>query len=331
MAFRGGSRSIRQAYEDHFARMDGRRVTVHRVVNVVEKRNSVARPDSEFERGFTEDQWYGSPRSYQEPRGSHSEDGYPPNDRRYFDEKPNYSSFRRNSSPSRNESSYSQQGYARDDLRHQLSSRNSGRAHHFRKRTSRGQGPGQRGDAEDYRSPKSLVITRERSPGRREAPSTVRSGSNTNRSFSPDRERGYTPKHKSGLGTSQTPASSVDGSPRSSPSSKEKTPASAVETEETAAAAASVDSKPGQEEDVKARRLEAIKSKALEIEKHYRQDCETFRTVVKMLVAKEPSLDSLLQDPLDKNLLEIKERCLDALRSFVTELDEILEQPDISE
>lgn len=60
---------------------------------------------------------------------------------------------------------------------------------------------------------------------------------------------------------------------------------------------------------------------------HYRQDCETFRTVVKMLVDKEPSLDNLLQAPLDRNLLEIKDRCLDALRHFVKELDEVL-KPD---
>ncbi|KAM6936985.1 uncharacterized protein FYW49_020803 [Xenentodon cancila] len=328
MSFQRGPRSIREAYEEHFARMDARKVTLHRVVNVVEKRSSVPRSDLEFERGFAEDQWYGSPRSYQESRGYHNEDGYPPNDRRYFDEKPNYSSFRRNSSPPRNESSYSEQSYSRDDLRHQLSSRNGSRAQHFRKR-SRGQGPAQRDDADDYRTSKSLVITRERSPGRREAPPTARSGSNTNRSFSPERERGYTQKHKSGSMASHTPTSSVDGSPGSSASSKEKAPASVVESEE--AVAASVESKMTPEEDLKARRLEAIKAKALEIEKHYRQDCETFRTVVKMLVSKEPSLDSLLQAPLDKNLLEIKERCLDALRSFVTELDEILEQPDISE
>lgn len=49
-----------------------------------------------------------------------------------------------------------------------------------------------------------------------------------------------------------------------------------------------------------------------------------------MLVAKEPSLDNLLQAPLDENLLEIKERCLDALKHFVKELDEVLEQPDTS-
>lgn len=61
---------------------------------------------------------------------------------------------------------------------------------------------------------------------------------------------------------------------------------------------------------------------------HYRQDCETFRTVVNMLVEKEPSLDKMLQAPLDKNLLEIKQRCLNALRNFVKELDEVIEQPD---
>lgn len=55
----------------------------------------------------------------------------------------------------------------------------------------------------------------------------------------------------------------------------------------------------------------------------YTQDCETFRTVVKMLVAKEPKLDSLLQAPLDENLMEIKQRCLDDLRRFVKEQDEV--------
>lgn len=56
----------------------------------------------------------------------------------------------------------------------------------------------------------------------------------------------------------------------------------------------------------------------------YRQDCETFRIVVKMLVEKEPGLDNLLQVSLDKNLQEIKQRCLDDLRHFVKELDEVL-------
>lgn len=42
-----------------------------------------------------------------------------------------------------------------------------------------------------------------------------------------------------------------------------------------------------------------------------------------MLVAKEPRLDELMQASLDKNLLEIQERCLDDLRHFVKELDQV--------
>lgn len=300
------------------------------------------RTGMEFDRGFNEDSWYGSPRNYQdsyqdnyqEGRG-HSEGSYPPNDRRYFDDN-NFGNYRRHSSPPRNGASYSQQSYGRDDLRHQLDSRNSGRPHQFRKR-GRGLGPPQRTeqdrkakeDRDDYRTCQPLVITRDRSPGRREAqPSvTVRSGSNTsNRNFSPDRDKGYPyqqaqPKHKPNVVTCHTPSSSVEGSPHSSGSSKEKPSASVAESEEVAAA--SMEPKLTPEEDFKARRLEAIKAKALEIEKHYRKDCETFRTVVKMLVAKEPSLDNLLQAPLDANLLEIKQHCLDALKNFVKELDEI--------
>lgn len=47
-----------------------------------------------------------------------------------------------------------------------------------------------------------------------------------------------------------------------------------------------------------------------------------------MLVAKEPGLDNLLQVSLDKNLQEIKQRCLDDLRHFVKELDEVLKAKD---
>lgn len=42
-----------------------------------------------------------------------------------------------------------------------------------------------------------------------------------------------------------------------------------------------------------------------------------------MLVAKEPRLDELLQASLDKNLQEIQEHCLDDLRHFVKELDQV--------
>lgn len=330
MAYQHGRKSIREAYEEHFAPKDSREVIVHRVVNIVEKRNPMPRPGLDFDRGY-EDQRYGGPRSYQSGRVYHSEDGYLPDDSQYYDENPNYGSYRRNSSPHRSDGTHSQQGYGRDDLRHQLSSRNRSRGHDPRKR-GRGYGPPPppppREDYDDYRSSKSLVITRERSPGRREGHPPIRSGSNTNRSSSPDRDKGYPyqPKHKSNTTKSYTPSSSVEGSPHRSVSSKEKPSASAAETEEVAAASAEPKLTP--EEDFKARRSEAIKAKVAEIEKHYRQDCETFRTVVKMLVDKEPSLNGLLQAPLDKNLLEIRQHCLDSIKSFVMELDEILEQPD---
>ncbi|KAM9352197.1 uncharacterized protein ABDE67_007053 [Symphorus nematophorus] len=323
MAYRRGPTSIREAYEGHFHGMDSREVTVHRVVNIIEKRSHG--PEMEYDRGFHEDQ-YGGPRHYHDGRDFQGNGLYPHTDHRYYDEDPNYSNYHRNSSAPRNEASY----YNRDDLRHQLGSRTRSRARpHYRNR-GRGSGPPQRDDRKDYKSSPPVVGKRERSPARKEAQPPVRSGSNTSsRSFSPDRDKGHAheqaqKKHKPNVQTSQTPSSAVEETPQSSASSKEKTPASVAETEEEVVAA-SVEPKPTPEEDFKARRSEAIKAKALEIEKHYRQDCETFRTVVKMLVDKEPSLDNLLQAPLDANLSDLKERCLDSLKHFVKELDEVLE------
>ncbi|KAG8012794.1 Periphilin-1, partial [Nibea albiflora] len=285
-------------------------VTVHRVVNIVEKRNPMSQSGMELDRGFNDDKLYGGPRGYQDVRDPHGEGSYPPNDHRFFDS-PNYGGFRRYSPPPRN---------VRQAWK---SSRGGG---YFRNR-GRGSGPPSREDRNDYRI--SPPVKRDRSPGSREAQRPVRSGSNTsNRSFSPDRDKGYgkqpsQKKHKPSVPASHTPSSSAEGSPHSSGSSKEKTAASVAETEEVAAA--SMEPKLTPEDDFKARRSQAIKAKALEIEKvHYRQDCETFRTVVKMLVAKEPSLDNVLQAPLDENLLEMKHRCLDSLRHFVKELDEII-------
>lgn len=76
------------------------------------------------------------------------------------------------------------------------------------------------------------------------------------------------------------------------------------------------------------RRAAAIAGKALEIEKVYRQDCETFGMVVKMLVAKDPNLEKQLQVPLRENLGEIRERCLEDLKQFIKELDEVVQQPE---
>lgn len=62
----------------------------------------------------------------------------------------------------------------------------------------------------------------------------------------------------------------------------------------------------------------------------YRQDCETFGMVVKMLVAKDPNLEKQLQVPLRENLGEIRERCLEDLKHFISELDEAVRQPEPS-
>lgn len=57
------------------------------------------RPVEGYDRGYDDDQWYGGPRNYQGARECHGEDGYPPSDRRYYEES---HSYRRNSPPPRN-------------------------------------------------------------------------------------------------------------------------------------------------------------------------------------------------------------------------------------
>ncbi|XP_004689991.1 PREDICTED: periphilin-1-like isoform X2 [Condylura cristata] len=68
-------------------------------------------------------------------------------------------------------------------------------------------------------------------------------------------------------------------------------------------------------------RSKAIASKAKEIEHFYRQDCETFRMVVKMLIEKDPSLENSLQFALRQNLQEIGERSVEELKHFIAEYD----------
>ncbi|XP_034372058.1 periphilin-1 isoform X4 [Arvicanthis niloticus] len=69
------------------------------------------------------------------------------------------------------------------------------------------------------------------------------------------------------------------------------------------------------------RRSKAIALKTKEIEQVYRQDCETFGMVVKMLIEKDPSLEKSIQFALRQNLHEIGERCVEELKHFITEYD----------
>ncbi|XP_072257570.1 periphilin-1 isoform X2 [Pyxicephalus adspersus] len=68
-------------------------------------------------------------------------------------------------------------------------------------------------------------------------------------------------------------------------------------------------------------RSKAIAAKTKEIEEVYRQDCETFGMVVKMLIDKDPSLEKQVQFSLQQNLSEIGERCIEELKFYIAEYD----------
>ncbi|KAG9490224.1 periphilin-1 isoform X2 [Eleutherodactylus coqui] len=68
-------------------------------------------------------------------------------------------------------------------------------------------------------------------------------------------------------------------------------------------------------------RSKAIAAKTKDIEEVYRQDCETFGMVVKMLIDKDPSLEKQIQFALQQNLSEIGERCIEELKLYIAEYD----------
>lgn len=68
-------------------------------------------------------------------------------------------------------------------------------------------------------------------------------------------------------------------------------------------------------------RIKAIKKKQEQIEEVYRQDCDTFGMVVKMLVEKDPSLEKPIQLSLSENLRDIGTRCIQAMEQFIQEYD----------
>ncbi|CAM9960683.1 unnamed protein product [Lampetra planeri] len=62
---------------------------------------------------------------------------------------------------------------------------------------------------------------------------------------------------------------------------------------------------------------EEVLKKRREIEQAYREDCETFCTVVRMLVDKDPSLENAVQASLRANIMEMGQQALEQLRNFV--------------
>ncbi|XP_072233895.1 periphilin-1 isoform X1 [Leuresthes tenuis] len=213
-------------------------------------------------------------------------------------------------------------------------------------------------DRDPYRRKAALFPPlRERSPVRREVARSPhsRSGSSvSSRGYSPDRAKGLPFPSQQGVdgpeshaGVSEhlwgalfpqqsghdtldkIPGLSREGSPHSATSNKEENHPSEAEKEEPVAAPV-VEESQKSTDNFQERRALAIAAKAQEIEKVYRQDCETFGMVVKMLVAKDPNLEKQLQVPLRENLGEIRERCLEDLMHFINELDEVVRQPEPS-
>ncbi|ELT95611.1 hypothetical protein CAPTEDRAFT_226845 [Capitella teleta] len=67
-------------------------------------------------------------------------------------------------------------------------------------------------------------------------------------------------------------------------------------------------------------KLMLVKDKKEEIERAYRQDCETFAAVTKMLVSKDPTLEDQLQRCLRDNLKEIGQRCILELKDSIEQI-----------
>ncbi|XP_072233897.1 periphilin-1 isoform X3 [Leuresthes tenuis] len=334
-------RSIREVYDDRF--VPERPGPYPRVAGGVERRGPFGRPEDDYNRGGYE--YEGGPRFY--PNGGGPR-GYHEDQRGYQGDGHHFPVERRAIPPSRRED----YPYRVPREEQQL----TGRPMEFGARAPpphnvRNQGiyPAPRSlpesgedtlvqairnldrgeDRDPYRRKAALFPPlRERSPVRREVARSPhsRSGSSvSSRGYSPDRAKGLPfPSQQDKI-----PGLSREGSPHSATSNKEENHPSEAEKEEPVAAPV-VEESQKSTDNFQERRALAIAAKAQEIEKVYRQDCETFGMVVKMLVAKDPNLEKQLQVPLRENLGEIRERCLEDLMHFINELDEVVRQPEPS-
>ncbi|XP_012708819.1 periphilin-1 isoform X6 [Fundulus heteroclitus] len=330
-------RGIREVYEERF--LPERPGPYPRVAGGVERRGPFSRPEDEYGRGGYE--YEGGPRFYPNgggPRGYHD-------DQRGYQVEGHHFPERRAIPPAR-----------REDFPYRVPREDphAGRPLEFGARVppppsvrSQGVYPAPRSlpesgedtlvqairnldrgeDRDPYRRKAALFPPlRERSPVRREVARSPhsRSGSSvSSRSYSPDRAKTLPfPAQQDKI-----PGLSREGSPQSGTSNKEESNPPEAEKEDPVVAPVIEEAKKSAE-NIEERRLMAISAKAKEIEKVYRQDCETFGMVVKMLVAKDPSLEKQLQVPLRENLGEIRERCLEDLKHFIKELDEEVRLPD---
>ncbi|XP_064785364.1 periphilin-1-like isoform X3 [Oncorhynchus masou masou] len=337
---------IREAYDEHFSESA---VTYPRIVNAVERRMVVTRPEQDYDREFEyETNQYSGIRSYHDDdhRGHRSDRIHTGSDRGYHGDSTPIGSFRVRNSPPPRQEDY-RDCYYRDSREDSLMGHQGDMREDPEGLRRRGLDPYPAGPAGD-----TYKTVRDRSPVRMDIPPgpvIMRSGSNTSkRSYSPDRDqksfsyqqsqqKRYNEEPQSQNREPDTPrllshtrSTSLDGSAKSYGAIKEEsvpTPALLAGPKEMVSAKETVSATEETEQTLdnfKTRRSQAIAAKALEIEKRYKQDCETFGTVVKMLVIKEPSLEKMLQNPLKDNLIEIRERCLDDLRHFIIELDQVI-------
>eukprot|EP00064_Thunnus_orientalis_P013212 superscaffoldBa00002118_g13249 len=336
-------RSIREVYDERF--LTERPGPYPRGAGGVERRGPFGRPEDDYNRGGYE--YEGGPRFFPNgggPRSYHGED-----QRGYHGDNLHFPAERRGVPPSR-----------REDYPYRVPREDphTGRPMEFGTRAPpphsvRNQGiypaprslpeSGEdtlvqailnldRGEDRDHYRRKAAPFPplRERSPVRREVARSPhsRSGSSvSSRGYSPDRAKSL--PFPSQQGKNKIPGLSREGSPHSATSNKEENHPPEGEKEELLVAPVVEDSQKSTDNFLERRAL-AIAAKAQEIEKVYRQDCETFGMVVKMLVAKDPNLEKQLQVPLRENLGEIRERCLEDLKHFISELDEVVRQPEPS-
>ncbi|AWO98008.1 putative periphilin-1-like [Scophthalmus maximus] len=333
-------RSIREVYDERF--VNERPGPYPRAGGAVERRGPFGRPEDDYNRGGYD--YEGGPRFFPNGGGPRS---YHEDQRGYHGDNVHFPAERRAVPPSRRED-FPYRGPREDP--------HAGRPLEFGE------------DRDHYRRKSApFPPLRERSPVRREVARSPhsRSGSSvSSRGYSPDRAKSLPFPSQQGkryedtysqskmtvsfslhislslaqvspcqnlflylLSPDKIPGLSREGSPHSATSNKEENHPPEVEKEEPLVAPV-VEESQSSAENFQEQRALAIAAKAQEIEKVYRQDCETFGIVVKMLVAKDPNLEKQLQVPLRENLGEIRERCLEDLKHFIHELDEAVRQPE---
>ncbi|XP_069048472.1 periphilin-1 isoform X4 [Lepisosteus oculatus] len=285
-------------------------------VNFAPRKTFFERPGEGFSREFD----YADPRIYHDegPRNYHAE--VP---RNYYADSINFGNERRNGPLLRRED---------PDYRRPIEDYHGSRMVEFREdRDFRRKGSYPHPHMRE-RSPvqKEIPSFRNSPSSRRESPHSRSGSSLSNRSYSPEKKKSYSyqaqQKKNKERPSSYSLNTSRDASPQSSTSAS-KDDLQVFEGEQEEHQPSRDDTTTFLNDDFQERRAIAIAEKAREIEQVYRQDCKTFGMVVKMLVAKDPTLEKQLQTPLKENLIEIRERCLEDLQQFISQIDEeILQQ-----